>query len=194
MDFFQHVCFFWKKLFQKLTFCIRFAYILRMFCTFACVFFLVNFFPPKKWYKLFFIDLLLVNLASTCVHMYTIQRCVRPKSLGTITLKKNKKICAHIRQWQHCMLPFRTQINTFFTFLMLLPCVHKYRHYVAQVGYVSTYAMYVAYVFDRMRMFTPNVEKRRKKTFWVTFVRLLRSDQTQVKKARHEDLFVSRHE
>ena len=32
--------------------------------------------------------------------------------------------------------------------------------------------------FDRMRRFTPNVEKGRKKTFWVTFVCLLRLDQT----------------
>ena len=38
---------------------------------------------------------------------------------------------------------------------------NKYRAYVCRVR--STYAAYVAYVFDRIRTFTPNVEKRRKK-------------------------------
>ena len=42
------------------------------FCTFACVFFVVIFFLQKKWYKLVFIDLLLLNLARACVCTYTI--------------------------------------------------------------------------------------------------------------------------
>ena len=43
-------------------------------CTFACVFFLVYFFylqkPVKKWFKLFFIDLLVVNLAHVCTQTH----------------------------------------------------------------------------------------------------------------------------
>ena len=95
----------------------------------------------------------------------------------------------------HCMLPFRTQINTFFSFLML----HSLRSQIQSVRSIgrdrSTYAAYVtyvAYIFDRICTFTLNVEKRRNK-IWVTFVHFLRSDQTYVKKARHEDLFMSRH-
>ena len=34
-----------------------------------------------------------------------------------------------------------------------MACVHKYRAYVAHVGYVSTYAAYVAYDFNKMRTF-----------------------------------------
>ena len=66
----------------------------------------------------------------------------------------------------------------------------NYRVDVAQVCYGSTYAVYVGYIFNLMRMFAPNVANAEKQPNlgWVVSLRWVRLTKTYVKKARHQEV------
>ena len=130
-----------------------------------------------KGTNLFFSRILLIYAA----YIGHTPRTLRSSNIRYVYFKKlNNNICSYKNTSIVCC-HFEHRSILFFFIFYAHSLIHKYIPHIAQAGYVSTYtafAMYVAYVFNRMHTFVPNLEKRRKKTNWVAFLRLLRSDQT----------------